>query len=82
MDAKQYYEEFKTTASYPGAHEGMFLYSAIGLVDEFIEFLVAVENDDREEILDEAGDPIWYIADTIFEINIAFGGVKFAFTYR
>lgn len=73
MDAKQYYSEFKSTASYPGAHEGQFLYSAMAFVREFIEFQEAVENGDRDEILDEAGDPIWHMADCIDEINIKFG---------
>lgn len=80
MDFKTYQKDSRQTAKYPEAGKN-FIYPTLGLASEAGEVAgkvkkimrddnMSVSEDKREQIKDELGDVLWYVAQTATELNL------------
>lgn len=68
MDLKTYHLKAQTTAFYPNRGSNL-VYAVLGLVEETSEVVEKIDRLDKQGLMKELGDQVWYISAICFEIN-------------
>lgn len=76
---KDYIEFTKTTAVYP--KDKAIEYLALGMVDEFGEFVEKLEQGSVYKICDELSDVCWYVAQLCDILNTDLSNMRFSIDY-
>lgn len=68
MELKTYHQQAQTTAFYPQRGNNL-VYAVLGLVEETSEVVEKIDRLDKNGLIKELGDQVWYISAICFEIQ-------------